>query len=130
MTVRGSWVRRAMLANGALVALLGAGYLFVRFALPQIFLTVEHVHGVATYDPAVGGDPRFARSNDGLRVWIAALFLITGTAHVVAGTLGLRARRSLLVALTIMGMVSFVPTSILLGIVALGVSLREAEPGM
>jgi hypothetical protein len=129
MTMRGAWVYRALLANGALVALLGAGYLFVDFVFPQIVLTVEHLQGAAIYDPAVGGDPMTARPHDGLRVGVAALFLIAGTAHAVAGALGLRARRSVLVALTILGMASFVPTSILLGIVALGVSLRNTEPG-
>ena len=129
MQTRGSWARWALLANGLLVALLGAAFLFAEFVLPHIVVAAERAQGIELYAPRVGGDPLLAQPHAWIRPMIAALFVVTGTAHVLTGVFRRRLSDGVLVPLTAFGMMSFVPTSIVLGLVTLAALLREGERG-
>ena len=56
-------------ANGAVIALLGAGSLAVEFVLPRLFAAAEQAQGSGLYDPALQGDPMLVRPHHlGVRI--------------------------------------------------------------
>jgi hypothetical protein len=111
------------LANGAVVALVGAAYLVVHLVLPRLFAAAERAQDIGIFDPALGHDPMLARPLHPVRTVLALVLVVTGLAHVVAAALYRRSTKPWLTALVVLGAVSLVPTSIALALLAL-VALR------
>ncbi len=108
MSSHPSWSRWALLANGMVVAILGAAYLLAHWMAPASRDAAAHAH--AWVGPA-----------------IAVLLFATGATHALVAALRRRVSDAVLVPMTALGMMSFIPTSILLGLVTLVELLREGE---
>ena len=103
-----SWSRWALLANGAVIAIFGAGYLLAQRMSPASRHAAADPH--AWVGPAV-----------------AMLLLATGATHALVAAFRRRLSDAVLVPMTALGMMSFIPTSIVLGLVTLAELLREGE---